>query len=185
MKHSQVTKLAVVSISSGENLGKIADLVINSDGGQCLALLIQPEGILVAKKIILIDDVSDFGDDVVMVQNEKMVVPFRDNEDLKQIVDQGAKIIDNEAITYSGELLGEVKDYEVDEESNKISRLFISTGLIKDLFKGELIITADKIVSIGKDAIIVKDAVVTEKLKRKNINREKDFAQLGAMNKDI
>lgn len=185
MKHSEITKLSVLSIDSGENLGKIVDLVIDGDNGQCLALLVRPEGFLTARKITLIDDVSEFGADAVMVQSKKMLVPYKNNEDLKQVVSKGAKIINNKVITHSGDLLGEVRDFVVSEETNKLSQLLVSTGLIKDLLKGELIIAANKIISIGEDAIVVKDAVVKEKSGRARRDKEKEFAQLGVMNKNI
>ncbi|NQV13551.1 MAG: PRC-barrel domain-containing protein [Parcubacteria group bacterium] len=184
MKYSTVTKQTVVTIDSGKGLGKIIDLVIDNDNGRCLALLIQLVGVMARKKIVLIDDVSSFGDDTVMVQSEKILVPLKDNEDIVKVVDRKVKIIGNEVVSYSGEELGEVKDFVVDETSYKLSKLFVSTGLFRDLFKGELIITANKIVSIGKDAIVVKDAVVEEEVKNKGKSQESELARAGVMNKD-
>ncbi len=184
MKHSKLIKLAVVSIGSGENLGKIVDLVIDYDSGKCLALLVQPEGILAAKKIVLIDDVSSFGDDAVMVPDEKAVVPLKDSEDIARIVNSKVKIIDNKVVTYSGEQLGEAKDYTIDEASYKLAKLFVSTGILKDLFKGELVITADKVVSIGKDAIIVKDAAVDASARSSSKKKSEDLVRVGVMNKN-
>ncbi|MFH2105063.1 MAG: PRC-barrel domain-containing protein [Parcubacteria group bacterium] len=185
MKHSEVTKQTVVTINSGKSLGKIVDLVMDIDNGKCLALLVQPEGIVARKKIVLIDDVSSFGDDAVMVQNEKTLVPLKDNGDIARVVDRKIKIIGNKVVSYSGEELGETKDFVVDKASHKLSKLFVSTGLLRDLFKGELIITANKIVSIGKDAIVVKDAAMEEGVKNKGKGQEGELVRAGVMNKSI
>lgn len=185
MKHSKITKLAVISIGSGENLGEIVDLVIDYDNGKCLALLVQPESILAAKKIVLIDDVGNFGDDAVMVPDEKAVVPLKDNEDIVRVVGSKVKIIGNEAVTYSGEQLGEVKDYAIDGTSYKLAKLFVSTGLFKDLFRGELAVTANQIISIGKDAIIVKDAVVSAGARSESKKEQEGLARVGVLNKDV
>ena len=167
MKYSQIINSPIVSIESGEKLGRVIDLVINYENGKCLALLIQPEGTFVRKKIVLVDDISSFGDDAVMVQNENFTIPLKSSDEITAIVKKDIKIVSNKAVTYSGDLLGEVKDYEFDEISFKLTKLFISTGFLKDLVRGELVVVANKIMSIGRDAIIVKDAVVSENIESK------------------
>jgi uncharacterized protein YrrD len=187
MRYSKVIKLPLVSIKSGEKLGKVVDLVINHENGEFLALLIQPEKAFAKKKIVLAEDISSFGEDAIMVQDEKMIVPLEDNERILSLVETKIKIAGNKAVTYSGDLLGEIKDYEVDETSFKLSKIFVSSGFLKDLISGKLIIPANKIVSIGKDAVVVKDAVVKEKdsVGKKKESEAKGLAGAGVVSKDL
>lgn len=185
MRYSKTIKLAIVSIKSGEKVGKVSDLVVNPENGKFLALLLQPEKAFAKKKIVLAEDISSIGENAIMVQDESAAVPLQDNEQIMENIEAKVKIASNKAVTYSGDLLGSIKDYEIDETSYKLSKIYVSTGLIKDIFKGELVITADKIISIGKDAIIVKDAVISEKSNTKDKEEIEALARAGVMNKDL
>jgi len=186
MKYSHLIKLSIVSVESGNKLGEVAGLIINYDTGKCLALLLKPDSVFGKKKIVLFDDINNLGDDAVMVQNKGSIIPLKSSDELATVVKKDIKIISNKVITYSGDLLGEIKDYEFDEVSFKLTKLFVSTGFLKDLIKGELIITANKIVSIGRDAIIVKDAVVGAGGKSSGkVNQEERLVKAGVLNKEL
>lgn len=179
MKYSKTTRKKVVSIESGEELSEIKQIIINYDNGKFLGLVLKN------KSVVYSEDIAEFGQDAVMVRSDKELMPLKDNSQFKELMKSKVRIIDSKAVTESGEELGEVKDYEINEDQNKLKKIFVSTGFFKDLFKGELIISADKIISIGRDAIIVKDSVAPISEKEKARKEVKDLAGAGALNKDI
>lgn len=179
MKFSEVKKLNIVSVDSGSVVGEIKDVMIDPANGNFLALLLKK------KMLVLADDIAKFGEDAVMVNNDNDVVPLQDNEHIVELLKQKIEIIDNSVVTQSGDNLGEVKDLEVDEVSNKLSKISISTGFFKDLFKGELQITLDKIISIGQDAIVVKDSVIPVTESEKTKKEVKGLTGAPVMNKEV
>jgi uncharacterized protein YrrD len=179
MKYSKTKRKPVVSIESGEEFSEIKKIIIDYDSRNFLGLVLKN------KTVVYAEDISEFGKDAVMVRSSKELMPLKDNNQFEELMKSKVSIINNKTVTESGEELGEVKDYLIDETSHKLKKIFVSTGFFKDLFKGELIVMADKIISIGKDAIIVKDSVIPVSEKEKARKEVKGLAGAGALNKDI
>lgn len=160
--YNKTIGLPILVIKDGKEVGSVREFVVDFDNGLILGLLLSA-GILERNRVIKIRDVKEFGKDSIMIEDEKVIMPLRMIGVFRDLLKKKIKIKGNRVVTESGEELGEVKNYEVDDISYKISKIFVSEGVLKDLFKGELIVRADNIVSIGKDAIIVRDNVVKEK----------------------
>ncbi len=72
---------------------------------------------------------------------------------------EAKNIINNKAVTQSGQLLGRVIDFEIDTINQRVVKYYIQGDLIGFL-KKPLIINADQVIEIKKDKLIIKDAVV-------------------------
>ena len=72
---------------------------------------------------------------------------------------EAKNIINNKAVTQSGQILGRVIDFEIDTLSQSIVKYHIQGDLIGFL-KKPLIINADQVIEIKKNKLIVEDAVV-------------------------
>ena len=72
---------------------------------------------------------------------------------------EAKNIINNKAVTQSGQLLGRVIDFEIDTINQRVVKYYIQGDLIRFL-KKPLIINADQVIEIKKDKLIIKDAVV-------------------------
>ena len=72
---------------------------------------------------------------------------------------EAKNIINNKAVTQSGQLLGRVVDFEIDTLNQNIVKYHIQGDLIGFL-KKPLIINADQVIEIKKDKLIIKDAVI-------------------------
>ncbi len=179
MRYSKTKNKQVVSIESGQKLSEVKAVLIDYDNGKFIGLALKN------KTVIYAEDVAEFGKDAVMVRAEKELVPLKDNAKFEELIKSKIKIAGNKAVTRSGVELGEVKDFEVDEVEKKLAKIFVSIGFIKDLFKGELQITFDKIISIGRDAIIVKDAAVPTDEKEKVKKEVENLAEAGILNKEV
>jgi len=76
---------------------------------------------------------------------------------------EGIKIIGEKVETESGQLLGEVGDFYFDSLSGQIAKYYVKTGLLQNIWKGQLIIDKEQVVVIEKERIIVADNVLPEK----------------------
>lgn len=66
----------------------------------------------------------------------------------------------------SGEMLGRVRDFDLDVDSQSILKYYVTVGnLIKKLTFAELIIHRSQVVSINGNKMIVRDVSIDEKIK--------------------
>jgi len=66
--------------------------------------------------------------------------------------------------TQSNQHLGKIFDFELDKQTQKITRYYIkSEQLIKEILAKKLVIAAEQVVSIDKEKMIVVDNVRKEK----------------------
>lgn len=162
ISYKKVVGLPVLVAEDEQEVGRVKKLVINFDNGNFLGLLLSAGILEKDDRVIRIDDIDEFRKDAVLISSERVISPINEIGILRNLLKKNIKIKGNKVVTESGDELGEVKDFEVDDVVYKIAKLFVSSGVLKDLFKGELIISFNEIVLIGKDAIIVKDKVVRE-----------------------
>ena len=72
--------------------------------------------------------------------------------DLKQLINLPV-------YTQSGNYLGRVVDLEIDPETGQVKNYLIkSHNFLKNLFQGRLIISANQVLSVSKDKVVVRDA---------------------------
>ena len=76
---------------------------------------------------------------------------------------EGIEIIGSKTETESGQALGEVGDFSFDPLDGQIVKYYIKTGLLQNIWQGQLIIDKDQVVAIAKGRIIVRDNVLPEK----------------------
>jgi len=61
--------------------------------------------------------------------------------------------------TKSGQNLGRVDHFEIDQSSHTILRYYIKSGLLKGLWQEQLIVHRSQVISINKEKMIVEDNV--------------------------
>jgi len=64
--------------------------------------------------------------------------------------------------TQSNIHLGKVVSFDLDIDSNAISKYHIKTGLIKGLWHEQLTVDESQVISISKEKMIVEDAIGAE-----------------------
>jgi len=73
-------------------------------------------------------------------------------------------IIGLPVFTQSGQALGKVTDLEIDSETQKILRYHARCEkIIKEIIAKELIISAEQVISIDREKMIVDDNITKEK----------------------
>lgn len=163
INYNKTIGLPVLTIKTGQKLCKVKDFIINTNSGKFLGVFCIKSGFIFTSKYFIKEEkIKNFGKNALMIEDEKSLENPYQNETIAPIIKEKIKIKNNNVLTESGSDLGEVKNFEIDLISNKLSKIIVSGGIFQDFFRGEIIIPYSQIVSIGHDAIIVKDAVVKQ-----------------------
>lgn len=150
-KSTQITGLPIISISDGNQVGKVKSLVINPDKGSVDFLTIEHEDFQVSVKAIPFKKVVGIGEYAVTVDSESAVIDLNEIPIANQLVNKKIKITNTRVMTRKGELIGEVNEYFVDQDTGHI------LGMQLKLPNKEVALSSESVVTYGKDIIIVKE----------------------------
>ncbi|MEW6407422.1 MAG: PRC-barrel domain-containing protein [Patescibacteria group bacterium] len=163
INYNKTIGLPVLAVKAGQKLCKVKDFVIDTNSGKFLGIFCIKSGFIFTSKYFIGEEkIKNFGKNALTIEDEKSLENPYQNETIAPMIKKRIKIKNNNVLTESGSDLGEVKNFEIDLISNKLSKIVVSGGIFQDFFRGEIIIPYSQIVSIGRDAIIVKDAVVKQ-----------------------
>lgn len=132
-------------------VASIQDIVIDPATGKLIAVLVSQDS------FILADEIIELNEGGIMIRDTDVFIERLESEDVQKIMKDDIKVLGNNVKTVKGDSLGKVKDFEVDSNFLKLSRLHVSGGILKDFLRGELIMSSKHIVEIKKDEILVKD----------------------------
>lgn len=154
-KRKELQGLGVVDVTGGKKVGSVGDLVISPENGRLVALTLGGGMMGGEGSYIAIEDVRAIGQDAITIEGENVVRPSEEMPDgVRAARDASRGLAGKKVVTENGSLLGTVSDYLIDETAMRVSGLTIGGGLLSN----EDAISADRVVSLGPDAIIVTDA---------------------------
>jgi uncharacterized protein YrrD len=152
MKNSaQIVGLPIISISDGVQIGKVKTLVINPEKGSIDFLSIEQEDVQLSLKAIPFKKVVGIGEFAVTVESDSAVIDLAEIPIANQLVNKQIRIKNTKAMTRKGELLGEVVEYFVDEETGEI------LGIELKIAERQAILPSNFVLTYGKDIIIVNE----------------------------
>ena len=158
-KRKELQGLAVVDVTGGTKLGSIGDLVVSPDNGRIVALTLTGGMLSGSSSYVAIEDVHAIGPDAITVEGENAVRPDSEMPDgIRAARDASRHLVGKKVVTENGTLLGTVSDYLVDETAYRVTGLTLGGGLLSS----EDALSADRIVSLGPDAIIATDSETEE-----------------------
>lgn len=150
-KSTQINGLPIISIADGNQVGKVKSLVINPDKGSVDFLTIEHEDFQVSVKAIPFKKVVGIGEYAVTVDSENAVIDLNEIPIANQLVNKKIKITNTKVMTRKGELIGEINEFFVDQDSGHILGMQLKAG------EKEVALSSESVVTFGKDIIIVKE----------------------------
>ncbi|MGD6895112.1 PRC-barrel domain-containing protein [Bacillus infantis] len=147
----QITGLPIISISDGQQVGKVKSLVINPEKGSIDFLTIEHEDWQVSVKAIPFKKVVGIGEYAVTVESDNAVIDLNEIPIANQLVNKKIRITNTKVMTRKGELIGEISEFYVDDETGNILGMDIKSG------SSEQILRSDFVLTYGKDIVIVKE----------------------------
>jgi uncharacterized protein YrrD len=154
-KRKDIQGLGVMDVTGGNRLGSVEDVVVSPDNGRILALTLAGGMLGGSHSFVGIDDVRTIGADAVTVTGDN--VARRDtemSEELRGAYDASRSLVGKKVVTESGTLVGTVSDFLIDESARRVTGLSVAGS---GLLAAEDAISADRVVSVGPDAVIVTD----------------------------
>lgn len=151
----EIFGLKVISITDGTEVGLVKDLIINPAGGLLEFILINKHSDYLGSraKVIAFKDVQGIGDYAITISSPEVIQNISSNQQVRELMDQDVKVIGTKVMTTEGTIIGEVKEIYLDVKQGKISQCSYLT-----LENEEKQIAADKIVTYGKDLLIINES---------------------------
>lgn len=155
----QLLDMPIVTVEEGQKLGSLKGVEIDTSEGRIRYLHLKGAGR--ADGAIPWQAVRSVGSDAITVESKTAVmetVPTNERDALTSYVG------DRSVVTESGERLGSIKSYDVDETSGEIRMYHVGTGGVLGRLTGrEIRFPHHAVRTFGDDAIIVSDWVTAEK----------------------
>lgn len=147
----ELAGLAVVTLTGGERLGRIADVVFQATTGQVAGFLVDRGGMFTKPKFLAAAQVQGLGADALTIEGEGALT-----EPAPAAADVAAKVLEGRPVlNQAGTILGKIGDIAVDTESLRIPYLLLATGLLDNALHGKPQLPLSLIQTIGADSVIV------------------------------
>lgn len=149
----------VMSLQSGQRITSTTDVLIDPRNLTVAGLYCE-DRVSGSDKILLIDDIREIGKLGIIVDSDESISEASDLIRLQEIIDIGFDPIGKNIITQSGQKLGKIDDYAIDDISFKIEKFYGKPSVLKSLNTNDYIINRRQVSSVNRDEVIVKDSFV-------------------------
>lgn len=157
IKGTDVIGLNVFTLDKGEKIEDVDDIIFDPKENKVRALLVKSKGLLSDSKVILLDDIKSIGKDAVIINSEEALKNASDvPEPVSSIANDGVYLTKTKIVTEDGMNLGNVSDIYFDSKTGQVEEIEVSQGGLKNIQEGTKRIKVSDIITVGKDAIIVK-----------------------------
>jgi uncharacterized protein YrrD len=150
-KSTEILSLPIISIADGVEIGSVKSLVVNPEKGSVDFLTIEHEDWQVSVKAIPFKKVIGIGEYAVTVENGNAVIDLNEIPIANALVNKKIRINDTKVMSRKGQLIGEAKEYFVDDETGYI------IGILVGMKESEKVLSSEQILTYGKDILIVKE----------------------------
>ncbi len=156
--------MPVLSVAEGKELGKVDALLFDIEDRVIRWLQLGKAGFFGETRVISVDAVQAIGENAITVDSESSAVPIEDIAEAQELARDKRRIVGNRMLTDRGRLLGEIRNYEIDEETFEITQYEIGKG---DLIGTRpQVVPADYVLTIGPDAVLVEAEIEDELLEK-------------------
>ena len=152
---SLLKDLPVYDEKSAEELGRVSDLCITSDG-KVNALILKGKGLFERVRVVPIESISSIGDDGVMV-SDRSLLELLDNEadTPTYFLHTHHGLFRKPLLSSEGQKLGLLEDVYFTEEVGTIIGYEVTDGFFADITEGKKVIKTNEPLKIGEDVIVV------------------------------
>jgi uncharacterized protein YrrD len=152
-----ITGLRVISVDEGANVGTVSQVVVDLASGAVLGIII---GSGAGQRGVAAQDIQTIGTDVIMISRREVARHLSELPELEKRKGSSTNLIP--VFTNTGRRLGVVSSVFIDPLEKVVTRYEVSSGAIKDLAEGLLVLPIIPGTIHGEDAIILPDEAVRE-----------------------
>ncbi|MFQ5859012.1 MAG: PRC-barrel domain-containing protein [Anaerolineae bacterium] len=156
----EIRGMPVVSVAEGKELGKVDSLLVDVGAGTVRWLQLGKSRFFGETRVISVDEIQAIGENAITVESETAAVRIDRVTEAQELSREKRRIIGTRVLTNKGRMLGEIRDYEIDVDTFQITRYEIGKGDL--LGARSRVATADYVLTIGPDAVLVDAAIESE-----------------------
>jgi uncharacterized protein YrrD len=147
----------VVDFGGSNTLGEIVDWVMDPEEKKITAFLIRPSGWFAKLSAISSLDVIEYGPKLVVIKNPEVLSTPQEIMAHPKRIKQKIRLLGSPVVTTQGEKLGLVEDILFETIDASIQKIYVSPDLVNQFRRSDLIITANRIVEILANKIVVQE----------------------------
>ena len=117
-KSEEIIGLPVISIEEGDEIGVIGHVIPNVINGSIAGLALKRRVWYQQPSVIPFSFVVGMSSQALTIENKSAVYPLSELSDLEEMLAKGNEIIGLKVITKTGDMLGKVSEYVVDDEGS-------------------------------------------------------------------
>lgn len=152
-----INGLRVITVDEGASVGSVNQVVVDLSTGAVLGIIL---GNGASERGVLSADIQTIGSDVIMISSREVARHLSELPELEKRKGAASHLIP--VFTDGGRRLGVVSGIYIDPLEKVVTRYEISSGAIKDLADGLLVLPIISGTVHGQDAIIIPDSAVRE-----------------------
>ncbi|QQE73236.1 PRC-barrel domain-containing protein [Brevibacillus composti] len=158
-KAMDVVGLPVFSLETGEEIGVIRDILVDSETWLVLGVLLSEQGWFQSGTYIPYDRIHAVGESCLTVSGEDAITSLEQlaAPEPAGIVTGKGKLKGKSVISVSGDLLGRLEDVYFSADWEKIVGYELSNGWLADVTEGRKRLSVPPSVIIGEENLIVPD----------------------------
>jgi len=146
----EIIGLRIISIVDGTLVSSVRDIVLNPQTKSLDFIVTEQPIDVFGAKVIPFSEVSGVGEFAVMIPGPNVLQDVGLNDDAKNLLRQGIKVIGTKVLTKKGQMIGTVTELLIDENTGKVSScIFESNGQVCQ-------VGADQVVTFGKELLIIE-----------------------------
>ncbi len=151
--YSKVKGLSVITMAEGTKVGSVDELLVDPEAKAVRWMRMHTGGLFGERSWVPMDAVHGLTEDVVTVTG----VDALQKPSETALVEGGRPVVGTPVVTEAGQHLGQVRDYEFAPDTFALMSLAVPQG--KLFSERTLTIPANQVVTIGKDVVVVANAV--------------------------
>ncbi len=127
LKGSELIHRQLITRDSGEQVGKVHDLVVDQKGSQVLGVLVE-EGWFSGARVVRWPAILSVGADTLVIDSKTSVVKASEVPEMKDVFDRGNVLAGVHVRTTEGLDLGKFEAFYLDEKTGRILGYELSGG---------------------------------------------------------
>ncbi len=148
--------LPIVSLSEGQHIGYVKNLIIDADKKCIAALVVDPKGFFKDQRIIPYSKVISVGEDAITIDKSSQVEKSTNIPEILDLIKQKLTINGTKIVTETGKTLGFAEEYFVEPSNGKIIKIEISGGKLEGILNGKAMLDANQVITVGHDVIVAQ-----------------------------
>jgi uncharacterized protein YrrD len=149
----EIVGLPVIKLSTGKELGLVADLSWNHDQRKIKAISLDTGGVVSRSDPIPFGSIAFIGQDAVTVADEATTGGKADSDGDKSIGAVAGVLV----VTDTGRNLGTLQDLVFDGHGESLVGYEVSGGLVGDFISGREVLPPEAVLVWGSEAVVVRD----------------------------